>query len=177
MGAVMKTVNTMDCTTCRTLMPDLLLEPQALPGSEVTAHLAACPACSEELAELQATMLLLDEWTAPEPSPYFDARVRAHLSAEAEAASPATAWQRLLAVLHLSTGHGLRPALAGAFVFLLLLGGGTAATLWGHHAAAPAAQSPMVKDLQIDDNNAQALQQLDLLDDQGSQGSSVAPQS
>src|SRR5919205_3959481 len=40
-------------------------------------HLRSCAACAGELASLRQTMALLDEWQAPEPSPYFNARLRA----------------------------------------------------------------------------------------------------
>ena len=45
-------------------------------------------------ASLQKTMALLDEWQAPEPSPYFDTRLQARLSEERreEMAHPSVAW-------------------------------------------------------------------------------------
>ena len=157
-------MNTIDCKTCRSHLPDLLLEPDLVSGPAEAAHLAACADCRAELEELQSTFALLDAWEAPEPSPYFDARVRAHLR-EAEQAAPEGLWERLVATLRFSTGRALRPAVAGFFLFLLLLGGGTVATLWENHPAAPAVSSPAVNDLKIYDNNAQALQQMDLLDE------------
>ena len=168
-------MNTMDCKTCRSLLPDMLLEPGFSAGSEAAAHLAGCPDCRTELEELRATMAVMDAWTAPEPTPYFDARVLAHLR-EAERAAPESLWAHLLGTLRFSTGRGLRPALAGAFLFLLLLGGGTVVSLWPHPAPAPAA-SPVVNDLRIFDNNAQAIQQMDLLDEPGSDAGSTPPQS
>ncbi len=168
-------MSTLDCTTCREVLPDLLFEPGFVPGPEVAAHLAACPACRAELAEMRATFDLMSEWTAPEPTPYFDARVRAHLR-EAVAAQPEGLWERLAATLRFSTGRGLRPALAGVFVFILLLGGGTVASLWQHYGAAPAS-SPTVNDLRIFDNNAEAVQQMDLLDESGADSGNTAPQS
>ena len=138
-------------------------------------HLAACPDCRAEVEELRATWLLLDTWEAPEPSAYFDARVRAHLR-DAQSAAPEGMWERLAATFHFSTGRGMRSAVAGLFAFLLLLGGGTMATFFGHHTPAPAVSSPAVNDLKIYDNNAQALQQMDLLDDPGPDTSSAQPQ-
>lgn len=165
---------TTDCKICREALPDLLFEPGYVPGPEIAAHLRSCPECLSELNDMRATFAVMDEWTAPEPTPYFDARVRAHVR-EAAQAAPEGLWERLLVTLHMSTGRGLRPALAGAFLFLLLLSGGTAATLLLHHAATPA--SPTVNDLRIFDNNAQAVQQMDMLDEPGTDPGSTAPQS
>ena len=167
-------MNTMNCTTCREILPDLLFEPGFVPGPDAAAHLDSCPECRAELQDLRATLDLMNEWTAPEPTPYFDSRVRAHVRAAANA-QPEGLWERLTATLRFSTGRGLRPALAGAFLFILLLGGGTVASLWDHFNAVPATSSPAVDDLRIFDNNAQAIQQMDLLDD-GSDSNNAAPQ-
>lgn len=169
-------MNTMDCKTCRSQLPDLLLEPGFAAEPAAAAHLAACPDCRTELMELQAAFALMDTWTAPEPSAYFDARLHAHLR-EAERAAPEGIWERLVATLRFSTGRRLLPALAGTFLFLLLLGGGTVATLWESHPAVPAISSPAVNDLKIYDNNAQAIQQMDLLDEPGSDAGATPPQS
>lgn len=158
----MDQMNTIDCKICRDALPDLLLEPGYISRPAEAAHLAACPDCRAELDEMRATFALMDAWTAPEPTPYFDARVRAHVRSAAQAA-PESLWERLVATLQFSTGRGLRPALAGVFLFLLLLGGGTVASLWPRQSAPP--PSPAVNDLRIFDNNAQAVQQMDLLDE------------
>ncbi len=173
MGADVRQMNTTSCTTCREALPDLLFELDFQPGPELASHLDACPACRAELAELRATMAMMDAWAAPEPTPYFDARVRAHLR-EAVAAAPETLWERLAAILRAVPGHGLRPALAGVFLFLLLVGGG--ASLWEHYSAVTPS-SPAVNDLRIFDNNAQAVQQMDLLDDAGTDEGNGVPQS
>lgn len=165
----------MDCKTCRSSFPDLAFEPESTMTPEITAHIAACGPCRVELEELRATFAMLDEWTAAEPSPYFDARVRAHLR-EAEVARPEGLWERLLSTLRFSTGRGFRSAVAFAFVLALLLSGGTVATIWTHQGSTPTA-SPTVNDLKIYDNNAQALQQMDILDDAGTDASAAQPQS
>ncbi len=160
-----------DCTTCRNSLPDLLQEgPSTSPG--LSAHLVACEGCRREWNDLRATWALMDEWAAPEPSPYFDSRLHARLR-EAQAAGPQSLWERMSSFMQFSTGRVLRPALAGALALAVLLGGGTAATLLTHQNSGPAA-SPTVNDLKIFDNNAQALQQMDLLDEAGSD---PAPQS
>src|ERR1700690_4508859 len=53
-------------------------------------HLASCDACTGQLSALRQTMALLDEWQAPEPSPYFDTRLQARL--REEIAKPAASW-------------------------------------------------------------------------------------
>ncbi len=114
----------------------------------------------------------MDSWTAPEPSAFFDARFHARLRAE-QAAAPEGLWERLSSFLRYSTGRELRPAMAGVLGLALVLGGGTALTLTTHHGAVPAVSSPTVNDLKIYDNNAQAVDQMDLLDEPGDD----APQS
>ncbi len=154
-----------DCKSCKNYLPDLLLDPHAVPAS-VSKHVADCTDCRSELAELRATMLFMNEWTAPDPSAFFDTRLHARLRAE-QAAAPEGLWERLANFLRYSTGRGLRPAMAGALGFAMLLGGGTALTVL-HHGTVPAASSPTVNDLKIYDNNAQAVDQMDLLDEPGS---------
>jgi len=152
-----------DCKTCRTALADLLLdESYAVAHPEVAEHMAACAECRTELEELQATFALLDDWAAPEPSAYFDSRLHARLR-EAQALEPEGFWARTRAFLTYSTGHRLRPALAGALVVAVMLaGGGTFAGLYEHNTSATQA-SPVVNDLKILDNNAQAEQQMDQL--------------
>ncbi len=164
-----------DCKTCFDLLPDLLFEPE-LVGPEARAHLLACVGCRQEFDGLEATMRVLDTWTAPEPSQYFDARVRAQLR-QAQAEGAGGLWERLAETFRFGTELGRRSALAGILLFLLLLGGGTAATLWSAHHEAPATSSPAVNDLRIFDNNAQALQQMDLLEEPGSDANAPQPQS
>jgi anti-sigma factor RsiW len=167
-----KTDMTIDCKTCRTALPDLLLdESYAGTHPEVAAHMAACAECRKELEELQSTFALLDNWTAPEPSPYFDTKLHARLR-EAQAAQPEGFWGRARAFLLYSTGHRLRPALAGAMVLAVMLaGGGTFAGFYEHNAAVSVQASPTVNDLKVLDNNAQAVQQMDQLLDPGDDSS------
>jgi len=53
-------------------------------AKEVRAHLEQCAACRAILAEYERLDALLTEWSAPQPSPWFDARLRAHVAAEKE---------------------------------------------------------------------------------------------
>jgi anti-sigma factor RsiW len=50
--------------------------------AEVEKHLASCPACGLRVREFRAVSSLLDELPAIEPSPAFDVRVHARVSAE-----------------------------------------------------------------------------------------------
>ena len=78
---------------CEKLRPELmeavLSGPERL-SPEMQEHLRSCTACANELASFGATMSLLDEWAAPEPSPYFNSRLMARV--REEAAAPARGW-------------------------------------------------------------------------------------
>jgi len=81
----------MNCNQIRELLPDLAAGMDAsTPEPEVEKHIASCANCAAHLRDLQKTMALLDEWQAPEPSPYFDTRLQARL--REEMARPATGW-------------------------------------------------------------------------------------
>ena len=92
-------------------MEAVLSGPEAA-SPEVQEHLRSCAACAEELASFQQTMALLDEWQAPEPSPYFSSRLRARVRDEAAAAAAGwLAWLR-------------RPVAAAAAMVLVAVGVG-----------------------------------------------------
>ena len=151
-----------DCKTCRAHLADLLLDESFMASRpDVASHLAGCGECMTELAELRATFALLDTWTAPEPSAYFDSKLHARLR-QAQAEAPEGLWSRVRSFVAFSTGRGLRPAMAGALALVLVLGGGGA--LFNLYPPTVATQaSPAVNDLKILDNNAQAIQQMDQL--------------
>ncbi len=71
----------MSCEKYHELMPEVALG-AAEPTSEMKSHLAACSECDKTLKAMRETMALLDEWQAPEPSPYFDTRLQARLREE-----------------------------------------------------------------------------------------------
>lgn len=85
----------MKCNEVCELMPDMALG-LAAASHEAGEHLRTCTACAEKLRELRKTMVLLDEWQVPEPSPYFDTRLQARLREEkARASAPGfLAWLR-----------------------------------------------------------------------------------
>lgn len=99
----------MNCEQVREHLLKLGAAPASAPIPAVEEHLHECPRCAAELAGLRQTMALLDEWTAPEPSPYFDARLGARLREEAQRPVSWWAWLR-------------RPALAAALVLLVAAG-------------------------------------------------------
>jgi anti-sigma factor RsiW len=73
----------MNCHEIRELLPDLAAGMDAeTMQPEVNRHIASCDDCAAHLRDLVKTMALLDEWQAPEPSPYFDTRINARLRAE-----------------------------------------------------------------------------------------------
>ena len=150
------------CTAMETKLADMLLAPEAAPA-KVSTHVAACEPCSKELDELRATMALLDTWEAPEPTPYFMTRLNARLNEEREAA-PADWFERLKARFTYGPPLHARPVAAMALTVVLLLGGGTylGVTNWDQPVAAPP-QAAVVHDLQLLDNNAQLLDQLESL--------------
>ena len=101
----------MKCEEIREAMPDLasgLMEVTP----EIDGHMAGCGACAGKMAEFQQTMALLDEWKAPEPSPYFDVRLQVRL--REEMAKPQAGWLMWFR----------RPVLATALTLLMGVGVG-----------------------------------------------------
>ena len=160
----MKTIT--ECKAVEAAMPDLLFDPSVAPEA-ARIHVAACVACRAELSSLARTMELLDTWQAPEPSPYWQARMGVRL--REEQAQPARGWaglrERIRTRLWLSN-HALRPAAAGAAALALLIaaGGGAWLDVSANHAAPTAQASNTVRDLQSLNENAQVFQQMSALD-------------
>ncbi len=143
----------MKCTEIRELLPDLAAG-LASAAPEVDLHLRSCAGCAGTLAEFRKTMALLDEWQAPEPSPYFDTRLRARLREEAaKQSSRWFVWMR-------------RPAMAVSLAVAMVAG----VTLWMERktGVSPEAPSPgtAVSDLQTLDKN------LDMFSDSDSSSAS-----
>ena len=151
----------MNCTEFQNELPDLILTEGTRPSPAAVAHLSTCPPCTEELRSFQQTFAVLDTWTAPEPTPYFDQKMYVRL--REEQANPKMGWfESLVTRFQLNTGRQFRPAMAGALALALLVGGGSIASL---NLSAPKTvpTSATVQDLQILDRNEQAFQQLDQL--------------
>ena len=156
----------MRCEEIHEMMPDLASGLMGL-TPEIGGHLAGCGTCSGKLEEFRQTMALLDEWQAPEPSPYFDVRLQARL--REEMAKPQAGW---LAWLR-------RPVLAAALTVLIGVGAGLFFTKSsgiyksGDDTIAvvePQTQSvepgTAVSDLQALEKNHELYSDFELLDDQ-----------
>ncbi len=168
----------MTCHDMKEQMPDLLFGLDVADGasqhgaeekelSAAKAHLAACTDCAQELAELQATMAIMDEWTVAEPNPYFLTRLSARLDEERDAA-PVSVWEKIRARFVYGSRMTMRPVAAMAMTVMLLIGGGAylGLTTWDAPAVQPPAQAAVVHDLQTLDNNAQLLDQLETMSNQ-----------
>ena len=155
----------MKCEEIRDMMPDLasgLIEM----APEMSGHLADCEACATKMEEFRQTMALLDEWRAPEPSPYFDVRLQARL--REEMAKPQAGW----------LGWFRRPVLASALTVLLGIGVGLFFTKGGgmykpnddvvavvDSQGQVAEPGTAVSDLQALEKNHDLYSDFDLLDD------------
>jgi hypothetical protein len=166
----------MNCKDCQSVFLDLLLDPSAPANMAAKSHVEACAKCAGEFKSLEATFALLDDWKAPEPSPYFDQKLAVRLREE-QAQAPAGWFERLKSRLQFNTGRQFRPAIAGALALVLVVGGGTFANVSG--LLRPQTQtSATVQDLQILDKNDQALQTMDqLLQDVGPADDTAPPPS
>ncbi|SNS40081.1 hypothetical protein SAMN05421770_101816 [Granulicella rosea] len=153
------------CKTIQDAMPDLLLDPSAKANATLLAHIDTCSPCKVEYTELRNTFAMLDEWTAPEPSPYFDQRL-AVLLREEQAAPKRNWFERLQDRILFNTGRQFRPAVAGVLALALAVSGGGLAgyrNYVGQIGNTQAEASDAVNELQILDRNDKAFQQMDLL--------------
>ena len=150
----------LSCEEIREGLPDVaagMVEPTA----EQSLHLAGCAACTEQLNGMRATMALLDEWKAPEPSPYFDVRLQARL--REEMARPQAGWLQWFR----------RPVLAAALTVLmgigvgmfLMRGNGTPIVDVASTEVGPSEPGSAVSDLQALDSNHDMYSDFELLDD------------
>jgi predicted anti-sigma-YlaC factor YlaD len=144
----------MKCEEIHERMPDVAAGFSQLTAEE-SNHLAGCGACAEKLKEMRATMALLDEWQAPEPSPYFDVRLQARLREEMAKPQPAR-WMQWFR----------RPVLAAALTIVMGVGIGVYFT-WQPPVTPPAPEGPgtAVSDLQSLENNHEIYADFELLDD------------
>jgi len=152
----------MICRKIKSSMPDLLLAPETV-SARVRAHVEACAECARSLNELRATMAAMDAWEAPEVSPYFDGRMAARLR-EAQQAEPAGWLERMRSRLMFGEKVHLRPVAAAALALMIAVGGGMYGVFSDHAAPAAQAASPVIRDLQSLDENAQLFQQLNSMD-------------
>ena len=149
----------MKCNEVCELLPDLAAG-LVTAGPDVNLHLRSCTQCAGALEEFRKTMALLDEWQAPEPSPYFDVRLQARL--REEAAKQQHSWFAWLR----------RPVVAVSMAVFLVAG---VSTLWIEQyrqaKPVPVVVGSAVSDLQVLENNHDMLSDSDpdsaasLLDD------------
>ena len=164
----------MNCNQARDHLLDVAQQAEAaarVPGLD--EHLRACAACASELESLRQTMVLLDQWEAPELSPYFDSRLRAR---RREVAAESPGWLQWLR----------KPAIAFALAALLVAGvtlfrgapshvNNGNATVAVNQAPKPVVQTgTAVDDLQQLDHDGDMYANFDLLDEIGGQNQELA---
>ena len=144
----------------------------AAPGESVKAHMSACAACEHEFRSLRSTMNVLDTWTAPEPSPYFDVRLQARLRELKEQPQGVFArWMEKIGVHHLTW----KPVAASVFALVMAVGVFVELPgVGGRKQPVVQAACPVV-DLQALDKNQQILSELQDLDDDSSNDNSQVP--
>jgi hypothetical protein len=146
----------MKCNEVCELMPDLAVGVETV-SAEANDHLKSCAACAGKLAEVRQTMALLDEWRAPEPSPYFDTRLMARVREEQE--RPSGWWQWLR-----------KPALAVSLAVLMVMSitlfrNDAGLGIRGDQVATVAEPGSAVSDLNALDKNSELYSDFDVLDD------------
>jgi anti-sigma factor RsiW len=136
--------------------------------AETAAHVQTCAGCATAWAEHQKLMTLLDEWKAPEASPFFDTRLMARVretKAEEEARPRVLAWlQRPLFGMPM-----WRPVAASALAIAMAVGIGVMnndrETTSSSEQARVVVKGTAVSDLQTLDKHEAEISNLDLLDD------------
>ena len=151
----------MKCNDVGELMPDIALG-LAEASAEAGEHLRGCSECAGKLNEMRKTMALLEEWQAPEVSPYFDTRLQARLreeKAKEAARRGVLAWIR-------------KPMLAAVAALLFVAGAVWFRGDFGHQQQVaeapvyvPAQPGTALGDLQALDKNHDMFSDFDVLDD------------
>jgi hypothetical protein len=142
----------MNCKEVRENLIVLLAEGRTDPA--VTAHVRECSNCTQEMESFRKTMALLEEWEAPEPSPYFLTRLRAHVKEEKEKAparSGVFAWLR-------------RPAMAVSMAAVLAAGALIYRFSFPGEPRLPEPGTP-VADVEALERNHEVLVNTDLIDE------------
>ncbi|MGA2960623.1 MAG: hypothetical protein ABSD96_03045 [Candidatus Korobacteraceae bacterium] len=146
----------MNCRDVRERLLEVAVE--GGPASpEIQLHCSVCDPCALEWEQVKRTMALLDEWQAPEPSPYFDVKLQARLREEQQ--KPAMGW----------LGWFRKPTAVGiAATLLLALGVGSflgrqSDTKSADHTVA-SVRGTAVGDLQYLEKHSDLLQEFEALD-------------
>jgi anti-sigma factor RsiW len=156
--------------TCKELREHMLDGAQENPVSGLDEHLRSCASCSRKMESMRQTMALLDEWEAPEPSPYFDARLRARVR---EAAAEPRSWLQWL--------RG--PAIALALALLMVVSIALFRNAPNHeNVNGPKPNPPnavqtgtAVSDLQELEHDGDMYANFDMLDDLGTEAETANP--
>lgn len=150
----------MKCNEICELMPELAAGLDDAVAPEISKHIETCTGCAGKLKEFRETMALLDEWQAPEPSPYFDVRLRARL--REEMAKQSQGWWQWIR----------KPALAVSLAVLMVMSitlfrtdAGRNPTPEASRALMVAAPGTAVGDLQALDKNSELYSDFEILDD------------
>ena len=115
-------------------------------------------------AAMQQVMSLLDEWQAPEPSAWFDARMMARFREEQQR-EPEGLLARMRNRWLYNSNSVRKPAMVAALAVLMVAGGGGYWEALRTHTTQPTV-SAAVHDLQVMDSNDQTIQVMSqLLDD------------
>lgn len=156
--------------TCKEAREYMLDAAGANPVQGLDEHLRACASCARELEAMRQTMALLGEWQAPEPSPYFDSRLRARLR---EAAAEPQSW----------LGWLRGPAIALALAVLMMASIALFRNAPNHEVATNPKPNPpnlvqtgtAVSDLQELDHDGDMYANFDMLDDLGTEAETANP--
>ena len=153
--------------TCNEAREYLLDATQEKTVAGLGEHLSSCANCARELESMRQTMALLDEWQAPEPSPYFDSRLRARVR---EAAAEPRSWLQWL--------RG--PAVAFALALLMVVSIALFRNAPNHEIANNPKPSAVqtgtaVSDLQELEHDGDMYANFDMLDDLGTEEETANP--
>jgi len=155
--------------TCKEARECMLDAAQENAPSGLREHLSTCASCARELESMRQTMALLDQWEAPEPSPYFDSRLRARLR---EAAAEPRGW----------FGWLRKPAIAFALAVLMVVSVTIFRNAPEHSDVAKNTKPPAavttgtaVSDLQELEHDGDMYANFDMLDDLGPEPQTANP--
>jgi len=155
--------------TCKEVREYMLDAARENPVAGLDEHLRACASCAQEMESMRQTMALLDEWEAPEPSPYFDSRLRARLR---EAAAEPRGWLEWVR----------KPAIAFALAVLMLASITIFRNAPDHKEIAKTPNPPSmvqtgtaVSDLQELEHDGEMYANFDMLDDLGTEAETANP--
>jgi len=156
--------------TCKEAREHMLEATRDSKAGAFGEHVRGCASCARELESMRQTMALLDEWQAPEPSPYFDSRLRARLR---EAAAEPRGW--------LSWVRG--PAIAFALALLMMASIALFRNAPNHELTSNPNPNPpnavhigtAVGDLQELEHDGDMYANFDMLDDLGTEAERANP--